>query len=239
MRDDVYLRHIKNNKNHWWFEGRKELIKIILKKNLKKKKIEILDFGAGSGVNIEMLSDFGNVYAFEPHKNTQEYLGKTFKKKKIKIIKKFNKKKYDLIILADVLEHLKKDNKEIAKLSGKLKKNGKFLITVPAFQILFTKKDKILGHYRRYNIKDLLKVFKNYKVLKITYFNFFLFLPISIILIFFKFLNYDFIKKVEKKPNVFINYILNFIFSLESRFINFINFPFGISIIGLFEKNDK
>ena len=36
MRDDVYLRHIKNNKNHWWFEGRKELIKIILKK-LKKK----------------------------------------------------------------------------------------------------------------------------------------------------------------------------------------------------------
>ena len=186
-----------------------------------------------------MLSDFGNVYAFEPHKNTQEYLGKTFKKKKIKIIKKFNKKKYDLIILADVLEHLKKDNKEIAKLSGKLKKNGKFLITVPAFQILFTKKDKILGHYRRYNIKDLLKVFKNYKVLKITYFNFFLFLPISIILIFFKFLNYDFIKKVEKKPNVFINYVLNFIFSLESRFINFINFPFGISIIGLFEKNDK
>ena len=76
-------------------------------------------------------------------------------------------------------------------------------------------------------------------MLKITYFNFFLFLPISIILIFFKFLNYDFIKKVEKKPNVFINYILNFIFSLESRFINFINFPFGISIIGLFEKNDK
>ena len=53
--------------------------------------IEILDFGAGSGVNIEMLSDFGNVYAFEPHKNTQEYLGKTLKKK-IKIVKKFNKK---------------------------------------------------------------------------------------------------------------------------------------------------
>ena len=239
MREDVYLRHIENNENHWWFEGRKELIKTILKKNFKKKKIEILDFGAGSGVNIEMLSDFGNVYAFEPHKETQNYLKKKFKKKKIKIIKSFNKKKFDLIVLADVLEHLKKDNKEIIRLSGKLKNNGKFLITVPAFKILFTNKDEILGHYRRYNIKNLFKIFKNYKVLKISYFNFFLFFPISFLLIVFKSINYDFIKKVEKKPNVLINYLLSFIFLLESKLINFINFPFGISIIGLFEKIDK
>ena len=36
-----------------------------------------------------------------------------FKKKNIKIVKSFSKKKFDLIVLADVLEHLKKDNKEI------------------------------------------------------------------------------------------------------------------------------
>ena len=239
MREDVYLRHIENNKNHWWFEGRKELIKTILKRNIKKKKIEILDFGAGSGVNIKMLSDFGNVYAFEPHKVTQNYLKKKFKKKNIKIVKSFSKKKFDLIVLADVLEHLKKDNKEIIRLSGKLKNKGKFLITVPAFKILFTNKDAILGHYRRYNIKNLFKIFKNFKVLKISYFNFFLFIPISFLLIVFKLINYDFIKKVEKKPNVLINYLLSFIFLLESKLINFINFPFGISIIGLFEKNDK
>ena len=110
---------------------------------------------------------------------------------------------------------------------------------MPAFKILFTNKDAILGHYRRYNIKNLFKIFKNFKVLKISYFNFFLFIPISFLLIVFKLINYDFIKKVEKKPNVLINYLLSFIFLLESKLINFINFPFGISIIGLFEKNDK
>ena len=104
-----------------------------------------------------MLSDFGKVYAFEPHKVTQNYLKKKFKKKKIKIVKSLSNKKFDLIILADVLEHLKKDNKEIIRLSGKLKNNGKFLITVPAFKILFTNKDAILGHYRRYNIKIFIK----------------------------------------------------------------------------------
>ena len=37
-----------------------------------------------------------------------------------------------------------------------LKKDGHILITVPAYQFLFSKKDEVLGHYRRYN-KKLLK----------------------------------------------------------------------------------
>ena len=236
MRDDVYIRHIQNNSNHWWFKGRKYLISSILQRNIKKKKIEILDFGSGSGTNLNMLSQFGKVYAYEPHKPTQKYLKLKFKNKKFNIISSIGKKKFDLIVLADVLEHLKNDKREIKNLSQKLKKNGKFLITVPAFQLLFTKKDKILGHYRRYTLTELMSVFKSYKKIKISYFNFFLFFPISIILIFCKITNYDFIDQVEKKPSYFINTILTYIFLFENKLINFLNFPFGISIVGLFEK---
>ena len=44
---------------------------------------------------------------------------------------------------------------EIKKLSEHLKKEGKIFITVPAFQYLFTNKDVVLGHYRRYSISQI------------------------------------------------------------------------------------
>ena len=237
MRKDVYKRHIENFDNHWWFESRKNIIEKIIQKNFKRK-INILDYGAGSGVNINMLSKFGKVNIYEPHKQTTNYLLKKYSGKKFKILKKISNKKYDLIVLADVLEHIKKDKKKIEELSKKLKKNGKILITVPAFKILFTKKDIILGHYRRYSISEIKKIFKEFKIIKINYFNFFLFFPISVSLIIYKLLKSDFIDSVEKKPNSFLNFTLYSIFNFENKLINLFNFPFGISILGVFEKND-
>ena len=110
------------------------------------------------------------------------------------------------------------------------------MITVPAYQVLFTKKDIILGHYRRYTIHEIKNIFKEFRIKKLSYFNFFLFFPISISLIIYKILKSDFIDSVEKKPNSFLNFILFSIFNFESKIINMFDFPFGISILGVFEK---
>ena len=205
MKNLVYKRHIDNFPNHWWFQARKKIIEEIIKKNFNKK-IDILDFGSGSGVNIKMLSQFGFVNIYEPHSKTKKYLQLKYKnKKKFKVLKKINKNKFDLIILADVLEHLKNDKKELKRLSKNLNKNGHILITVPAYKFLFSIKDKILGHYRRYNKNQISNLFKNFNTIRLTYFNFFLFIPISLIIFFFKILNINFIKKVESSPNFFVN----------------------------------
>ena len=236
MKNEVYLRHIKNYQDHWWFQSRKNIIEKIIKKNTKKKKLKILDFGSGSGVNLSMLSKYGHVSIFETHKETQKYLKNLYKGTKFQVINSLKTHKFDLILMADVLEHIKNDKKQIKLLFKKLKKNGKILLTVPAFKSLFTHKDIILGHYRRYNIREIKEIFKKFKVLKLTYFNFFLFIPIALSLIFFKILKSNFIDSVEKKPNYIINFILFIIFNTESKVINTFNFPFGISILGLFEK---
>ena len=236
MKNEVYLRHIENYRDHWWFQSRKNIIEKIIKKNAKKKKLKILDFGSGSGVNLSMLSKYGHVSIFETHKETQKYLKNLYKGTKFQVINSLNTHKFDLILMADVLEHIKNDKKQIELLFKKLKKNGKILLTVPAFKYLFTHKDIILGHYRRYNIREIKEIFKKFRVLKLTYFNFFLFIPIALSLIFFKILKSNFIDSVEKKPNYIINFILFIIFNTESKVINTFNFPFGISILGLFEK---
>ena len=236
MNHDVYKRHIKNQSTHWWFQARKKIIESIIK-NKFNKKLEILDFGSGSGVNVEMFSKFGFVNIYEPHRQTRFYLKKKFtNKKKFNVLNNFPIKKFDLIVMADVLEHIKDDKHIIKKLSHNLKKDGHILVTVPAFQSLFSKKDIALGHFRRYSMRNLKSVFKKFELKRVTYFNFFLFFPISFLILFFKTLRLDFINEVEKAPNFFVNKLMYSLFIIEKNLLGVINFPFGVSILGLFKK---
>ena len=70
MEKKVYERHIKNQKTHWWFSVRRELISKFIKKYSKMKKLKILDYGCGSGTNIKALTKFGDVYCYEKDKRT-------------------------------------------------------------------------------------------------------------------------------------------------------------------------
>lgn len=62
---------------------------------------------------------------------------------------------FDAIIYIDVLEHIKHDDQELIKASKHLRPGGRLIILVPAHNFLFTKFDKAIGHFRRYNKKML------------------------------------------------------------------------------------
>ena len=237
MRHDVYKRHIKNEKKHWWFGARREIIYSILFRFVKKKKLSILDFGTGSGTNIEILNKLGRVDAYEKNLKMKKFLRFKYKRfKNIKIIHKINKK-YDLIIAADVIEHIKNDKQVIKKFYNFLNKNGYLLITVPAFNFLFSNKDLALKHFRRYNKLSLKKLLiKNFRIKKISYYNFFLFIPIAISILILKIKKIKFIKFAETTPKNYLNFILKKIFLVEKYFLSFLNFPFGISLIALVKK---
>jgi len=239
MEKEVYLRHIENKNKHWWFKARREILNFQIKKYKYKNKMNVLDFGAGSGTNIGMLSYFGKVDVYEKDAKTSRFLKKRYQNKKINIINKpFSRiQKYDLILAADVIEHIKDDKKIINDLNKILKKNGLLIITVPAYNFLFSKKDESLKHFRRYNHVNLERLFdKSFLKIKMSYYNFFLFLPISILIIFFKIINYQFINDVEKKPITSINFIFYSIFRFEKFILKWVNFPFGLSILSIFKK---
>lgn len=137
-----------------------------------------------------------------------------------------------------MIEHIKNDKIIIKKLLGSLKINGYLFITVPAFQILFSSKDEALHHYRRYNICSLKRLIKNkkFKIVKLCYFNFFLFPLISFLILVCKILKIKFINKVETVPINIINYIMYKIFSFERFLLTKINFPFGLSLLMIVKK---
>jgi hypothetical protein len=63
-----------------------------------------------------------------------------------------------MILLNDVIEHVRDDVGFLRTIvsSGLFREGTRLLITVPAFQSLWTKHDVFLGHYRRYT-RELLK----------------------------------------------------------------------------------
>lgn len=65
------------------------------------------------------------------------------------------KEQFDTIYLLNVVEHLADDSKAVAYCRYLLKNAGTLIILVPAFQFLYCRLDKNLGHFRRYTTKQL------------------------------------------------------------------------------------
>ena len=127
---------------------------LLIKKYIKKNVAEI---GPGSGVVLnKYIKQCKNIDLYEPDKKLFKHLKKKFRNKKIFIkntVFKKNYKRYDTIIALDVLEHIKDDKKEIKKIYTSLNKGGYLIINVPAFNLLYSKFDISVGHFRRYNKK--------------------------------------------------------------------------------------
>lgn len=64
-------------------------------------------------------------------------------------------KKYDLVFSSNVLEHIENDVEILKELYSITNGGGQLIVYVPANQLLFSKLDKKLGHFRRYGKKEL------------------------------------------------------------------------------------
>ena len=116
---------------------------------------KILDIGCGDSYLdyqlIEKIEGIDKVYGIDIYTeneiNDNKYIV-------VNDYKKLKNKKFDTILMFDVLEHVENDedflNKTVMPL---MKDNGRIIMTVPAYQSLFSNHDKELKHHRRYNIK--------------------------------------------------------------------------------------
>ena len=151
------------------------------------------------------------------------------------------KEKFDLIVSFDVIEHIENDDEIIKFFSKVLKNDGNILITVPAYNFLYTERDKVLWHIRRYNGNMLKKKTNKYfKIIKLSYYNFFLFFLSVVLFVFLKLFKIkSLITSPENTPNFFLNNLFYKIFSSEKFFLKHINFPVGASIVCLAKKINK
>lgn len=62
------------------------------------------------------------------------------------------------VVMSNVLEHIPDDEAALANLSKVLRPGGSVIIFVPAFQLLYGKFDRMIGHHRRYRRRGLEQV---------------------------------------------------------------------------------
>lgn len=119
-------------------------------------RARVLDFGAGSGQFAAPLSAQGlNVTALEPDQVLQQRL----RAQGLRVAgstEELANGSFDYIYTLNVLEHIDDDAAALRSLHAKLAANGKLLIYVPAFPVLYTSMDAKVGHVRRYTRGSLI-----------------------------------------------------------------------------------
>jgi len=137
--------------------------------------------------------------------------------------------KFDTIIYLNVLEHINQDRKEIDKAIKKLNPNGHLIFLVPAHQNLYSKFDKAIGHFKRYNI-NFFKIYKpkNLIIKKLIY--------IDIVGYFLYFLNKIFFKE-EIYPSSAKVILWDKLFMPLTIILDFFtNYKFGKNILCVYKK---
>lgn len=237
-----YEKMYKFEEKYWWWIGKREIVKSILVK-LKLNSTNILDVGCGTGFNLTYLEKYGNVIGLDFSENALNFCKLRKNKNLIQANAEnipFKNDVFSLIIILDLLEHLN-DNKTLKELHRILKTDGYLIITVPAFKFLCSKHDKALHHKRRYNKLQLKNVLEsnNFVIKNISYWNFFLFLPIVITRLIKKNIHIKYQEittDVKKLPNI-VNKFLTSILWVENYILSHgINLPFGISIVCVCKK---
>ncbi|MFZ3301098.1 MAG: methyltransferase domain-containing protein [Microgenomates group bacterium] len=235
-------------KIHWWWEGRRELLKNLIGRS--NKNIKILDVGCGTGETLTFVNKIypnSDLYGIDNSDMAIKYAKSRGHKKIYKRVAdklKFQSNFFDYILFLDVLEHIEDDQKAINEAKRVLKKGGKIIITSPALSFIWSEHDTMQGHYRRYTRREVVKLAHNagLKVDFISYFNFFLSFPIIIIRLigklnlFKKISSYDQAINYDIANYGVVNNLLKFIFVNEVRLTRYFGYPIGISVGAVLRK---
>ncbi len=237
----VFARLDALEDRHWWFTARRSILATLIEPLLKDvSDPTILEAGCGSGGNLGMLRGFGKVDAFEFDEMARNAAitksGMDIAFGALPNAVPYAQRRYDLIGLFDVLEHVEQDTQSLATLARRLKEDGKVVVTVPAFPFMWSKHDERHHHFRRYTRNSLNAVARDagLKSVESHYFNSLLF-PAAIASRGVKMLTGS-DKPDDQLPADGINRALTKVFGFERKLIRRIRMPFGLSLAAVFEK---
>tara|TARA_Y100000590_G_scaffold467391_1_gene646148 strand:+ start:2433 stop:3125 length:693 start_codon:yes stop_codon:yes gene_type:complete len=211
-------------------------IKYIILHIKKFLKDDLLEVGAGCGsFTKSYMKKFKSITVTDMDSNSFNLLKKNFENEKnIDVIKASIKdinKKFNTIIYFNVLEHVEEDVLEIETAIKKLNSGGYLIILVPAHQKIYSKLDKAVGHYKRYEMDFFKKNhFQNAKIVKLLFLDFFGYILYYLNKVFFK---------EETYPSNLKIFIWDKIFTPFTMIIDYITrYKYGKNILCIYKKID-
>ncbi len=249
MEKNEYITMHQLETTHWWFVGKRFLVTATLDRCLAPSSIRhpILDIGCGTGMIMDAMGSHGRVYGLDA---SPDAIRLSKRRELHRIVRSdagaglpFRNEAFDAVTCLDVLEHLDDDRNLIEEIFRVLKPGGYVIITVPAFQIQWSRHDVAVHHKRRYTKQMILDRITGYpwQIHKASYFNMVLFLPI---------LGIRKVKRLvsTKSPTPqsdfalklpgCLNKALSWLMITEIKCLRWLDFPFGVSFVLVLHKYD-
>lgn len=179
MKEAQYSVHAELEDRHWWFTGRRRICSALIRRLLPpSRRRVILDAGCGTGGNIAALASDYSCVGMDPSPEAialarKRYPGIRFEQGRIPEDLVPLAPSADLILLMDVLEHVRDDAALLSSLAAAARPGSHLLITVPADMKLWGPHDVALGHFRRYDRPSLEKAWSGLPVtpVLVSYYN--------------------------------------------------------------------
>jgi SAM-dependent methyltransferase len=183
VNSEVYAVEARVSNSHWWFAGRRRLFTRLIRALDPNRSWLVLEVGAGTGANLSVLRNIGarRVVACDLSVDALRLSGSEATLARADATRlPFRSDSIDLLLAADVIEHLDDDREALREFVRVLRPGGHLVLTVPAFPSLWGPQDIVAQHRRRYRRSPLLALIEGAGVRVSTcfHFNYVLFTPI-------------------------------------------------------------
>lgn len=175
MELDYVAAYRRLYQDHWWWRAREEAVLAVIRRHhrVRSSTDAVLDVGCGDGLFFDKLRSFGDVWGLEG--DPQAVSAQNPNRDRITVAR-FDEsfapgRSFRLITMLDVLEHLPNEPEAVGKLYDLLADDGTLVLTVPAFQSLWTSHDTMNQHVTRYTKATLRPALEaaGFRVSRMTY----------------------------------------------------------------------
>jgi SAM-dependent methyltransferase len=247
MDPTFYASYFRHETSHWWFRWRFDLIADVFGTLPRGEPLRILDAGCGTGQMLKCLEAHGEATGIEISPQAVGYARQRGVQRLVQgsiADPPFRDGTFDCVVALDVIEHVDDDLAILTKLGEVLRPGGHLIVTVPAFQVLWSEHDEINLHKRRYRAEQLRRRLEEagLSIQRMTYCNTALFLPVLAVRKVKNLLRgvrrsgKNGHRSLESDLNEYsapINNALYWLMRGETRLMHRFNFPFGVSILAV------
>lgn len=155
MQEDEIARSAALEQRHWWYAGRRALIRRTVSPWPAGRAVDV---GCGSGGNTAVLRELGWAAVGVEHSPTGASIALG---RGVPVVRgdarqlPFADASVDLVMSTDVWEHIDDDEAVARETHRVLRRGGRALVAVPAGMALWSGHDVALGHVRRYEREEL------------------------------------------------------------------------------------
>ena len=244
MQPDYAARYSLYEEHHWWFRGRREILKRILAREIPRRQgVKVLEIGVASGLNLYSLyppncnlrgieADIANAKLAAARGQVPVSVGTVEN-----MPSELRSQVFDVVTMFDVLEHIQDDLAALRAVRARLALNGTLVLTVPAYQWMWGQQDIVNLHFRRYTKRQLITRLHEagFRLRRATYFNTLLLPPIALIRVLAR-------CSPARSPaprsdfeysSGGMNVWLSWLFGLEACWLERYSFPFGVSVLAV------